>query len=145
MGIKNLLPFIKTLAVKVEIKDFASQTCAVDASCWLHKALAVVRSPPGYFIRSQVQIAVSLFVSFQLEPVFYKMTVSNFCFIICRIQIQSDLNYSLSLLHHHIICRFQIAVKIFVKNTSKCKGELVLALSPNNNTKHSKFTDDIFL
>ncbi len=41
MGIKNLLPFIKTLAVKVEIKDFASQTCAVDASCWLHKALAV--------------------------------------------------------------------------------------------------------
>ncbi len=41
MGIKNLLPFIKTLAVKVEIKDFARQTCAVDASCWLHKALAV--------------------------------------------------------------------------------------------------------
>ena len=41
MGIKNLLPFIKTPAVKVEIQDFASQTCAVDASCWLHKALAI--------------------------------------------------------------------------------------------------------
>jgi hypothetical protein len=41
MGIKNLLPFVKEATVKVHIKDFAGQVCAVDVLCWLHKALAV--------------------------------------------------------------------------------------------------------
>lgn len=41
MGIKNLLPFVKPMVVKVHIKNFAGQTCAVDASCWLHKGLAI--------------------------------------------------------------------------------------------------------
>jgi hypothetical protein len=41
MGIKNLLPFVKPMAVKVQMKEFAGQTCAVDVSCWIHKGLAV--------------------------------------------------------------------------------------------------------
>ena len=41
MGIKNLLRFVKPMVVTVHIKDFAGQTCTVDASCWLHKGLAI--------------------------------------------------------------------------------------------------------
>ena len=41
MGIKTLLPFLKEASTKVNIKNFAGQVCAVDASSWLHKALAV--------------------------------------------------------------------------------------------------------
>ena len=41
MGINTLLPFVKEATTKMNIKDFAGQVCAVDASCWLHKALAV--------------------------------------------------------------------------------------------------------
>ena len=41
MGIKNLLSFVKPMTVKVHIREFAGQTCAVDISCWLHKALPV--------------------------------------------------------------------------------------------------------
>ena len=42
MGINTLLPFIKEVTVKMcNLEQFSNQSCAVDASCWLHKALAV--------------------------------------------------------------------------------------------------------
>ena len=52
MGIKNLLPFVKPMVITVHIKNFAGQTCAVDASCWLHKGLIIVGnfSPILHFI-----------------------------------------------------------------------------------------------
>ena len=41
MGIKNLLPLLKNVSKKKHLKDFHGETAAIDASCWLHKALSV--------------------------------------------------------------------------------------------------------
>ena len=41
MGIKNLLPLLKDVSKKKHLKDFHGETAAIDASCWLHKALSV--------------------------------------------------------------------------------------------------------
>jgi hypothetical protein len=41
MGIKNLLHSLKEVAVKVRVSSFEGQVAAVDASCWLHKAIAI--------------------------------------------------------------------------------------------------------
>ena len=40
MGITCLFPYVKKYAKKVNIKDFPGKIAAVDASCWIHKALA---------------------------------------------------------------------------------------------------------
>mmetsp|Transcript_30148 Transcript_30148/g.65851 ORF Transcript_30148/g.65851 Transcript_30148/m.65851 type:complete len:762 (+) Transcript_30148:202-2487(+) len=37
MGIQGLLPFLKPLAQRKNIKDFAGKTVGVDAMCWMHK------------------------------------------------------------------------------------------------------------
>ena len=41
MGIKKLLPFLKDITSKKYLRDFEGETAAIDASCWLHKALSV--------------------------------------------------------------------------------------------------------
>jgi len=41
MGINTLLPFLKEAVKVVFIGDYDGKTAAVDASCWLHKALNI--------------------------------------------------------------------------------------------------------
>ena len=41
MRIKKLLPFLKDITSKKYLRDFKGKTTAIDASCWLHKALSV--------------------------------------------------------------------------------------------------------
>ena len=41
MGIKNLLHFLKAVTVKERLSSFEGLVGAVDASCWIHKAIAV--------------------------------------------------------------------------------------------------------
>ncbi|CAB4024630.1 exonuclease 1 [Paramuricea clavata] len=40
MGINTLLPFLKDVTVKVNIESLNGQSAAVDASCWIHRALS---------------------------------------------------------------------------------------------------------
>jgi hypothetical protein len=47
MGIKSLLPFLKKYCKEANIHDFAGQTAAIDASCWIHSALAISVSQSG--------------------------------------------------------------------------------------------------
>ena len=51
MGINCLLPFVKNHLKSVNIKVFKGKLVAVDASCWLHKALSVSMSRTGSFSR----------------------------------------------------------------------------------------------
>jgi hypothetical protein len=39
MGIKNLLHFLKAVTVKERLSSFEGLVGAVDASCWIHKAI----------------------------------------------------------------------------------------------------------
>ena len=41
MGITNLFPFIKTVTIAANLNSFAGKIAAVDASCWMHKGLAI--------------------------------------------------------------------------------------------------------
>ena len=42
MGIKkNLLHFLKSVTVKERLSSFEGFIAAVDASCWIHKAIAI--------------------------------------------------------------------------------------------------------
>jgi hypothetical protein len=36
MGIKNLLPTLKVIQKKQQIKDFKGKTAGIDALCWMH-------------------------------------------------------------------------------------------------------------
>ncbi|XP_068712858.1 exonuclease 1-like [Montipora foliosa] len=47
MGIKNLWQFLKKYGKQVQFRDFFGKTAAIDASCWLHKALYVSMSQNG--------------------------------------------------------------------------------------------------
>ncbi|CAB4037499.1 exonuclease 1-like [Paramuricea clavata] len=47
MGINCLLPFVKKYSTNVNINRFSGQTIAVDASCWIHKSLAISVSQTG--------------------------------------------------------------------------------------------------
>lgn len=47
MGINCLWPFLKRFSRKTNLREFSSQTAAIDASCWLHKALYVSISECG--------------------------------------------------------------------------------------------------
>lgn len=40
MGIKTLLPFLRNVTEESSLDDFRDLIAAVDASCWLHKAIA---------------------------------------------------------------------------------------------------------
>ena len=51
MGINCLLPFVKNHLKSVNIKDFEGKIIAVDASCWLHKALSISMLRTGSFAR----------------------------------------------------------------------------------------------
>ena len=39
MGINCLWPFLKRFSRKTNLREFSSQTAAINVSCWLHKAL----------------------------------------------------------------------------------------------------------
>jgi len=39
MGIKGLLPFLKEEQELINIRQFSGCTAAIDAYCWLHKAV----------------------------------------------------------------------------------------------------------
>ena len=39
MGIKILLPFLKEVTKEANVQSFEGLVAAVDASCWLHKAI----------------------------------------------------------------------------------------------------------
>ena len=41
MGIKKLLQILRGVTSKKHLSDFKGQTAAIDASCWIHKALSV--------------------------------------------------------------------------------------------------------
>ena len=41
MGINTLLPFLKVSTRETFIGYYKGKTAAVDASCWLHKALTI--------------------------------------------------------------------------------------------------------
>ena len=41
MGINTLLPFLKEASRETLIGNYKGKTAAVDASCWLHKALTI--------------------------------------------------------------------------------------------------------
>jgi hypothetical protein len=41
MGINGLLPFVKKYSKECNLQIFSGQTAAIDASCWIHKALCV--------------------------------------------------------------------------------------------------------
>ena len=41
MGINTLLPFLKEVTRETFIGHYKGKTAAVDASCWLHKALTI--------------------------------------------------------------------------------------------------------
>ena len=41
MGIKTLLPFLKSVTDEGNLDHFKYVTAAVDASCWLHKAISL--------------------------------------------------------------------------------------------------------
>ena len=45
------LPFVKNHLKSVNIKDFEGKIIAVDASCWLHKALSIIMLRTGSFAR----------------------------------------------------------------------------------------------
>ena len=47
MRINCLWPFLKRFSRKTNLREFSSQTAAIDASCWLHKALYVSISECG--------------------------------------------------------------------------------------------------
>jgi hypothetical protein len=47
MGINCLFPHIKKYGNKVHISEFYGRIVAVDASCWIHKALAISLSQHG--------------------------------------------------------------------------------------------------
>ena len=47
MGIKTLLPFLKSVTDEINLDHFKDITAAVDASCWLHKALSLSLSQFG--------------------------------------------------------------------------------------------------
>ena len=47
MGINGLLPFLKNYHKKVNLCEFSGKTTAIDASCWIHKALASSISETG--------------------------------------------------------------------------------------------------
>lgn len=47
MGITTLFPYIKQYCEKVTVDVFCGQIAAVDASCWMYKALAVSVSQTG--------------------------------------------------------------------------------------------------
>ena len=41
MGIKTLLPFLKNVTEESDLDNFQDLVAAVDASCWLHKAISI--------------------------------------------------------------------------------------------------------
>jgi hypothetical protein len=41
MGINGLLPFVKKYNKECNLRIFSGQTAAINASCWIHKALCV--------------------------------------------------------------------------------------------------------
>ena len=47
MGINALLPFLKDVTVTVNIKSLNGRTAAVDASCWIHRALSTCYEQNG--------------------------------------------------------------------------------------------------
>lgn len=47
MGINCLFPYIKKHGNKVHISEFRGKTEGIDASCWIHKALAISVSKHG--------------------------------------------------------------------------------------------------
>ena len=47
MGINCLLPYLRRFRKNVHIREFSGQTAAIDASCWIHKALSVSVSQSG--------------------------------------------------------------------------------------------------
>ena len=51
MGINGLLAFVKKFRKECKLKSFAGQTAAIDASCWIHKALSLSIKQTGSRIR----------------------------------------------------------------------------------------------
>ncbi|CAH3176385.1 unnamed protein product [Porites lobata] len=56
MGIKTLLPFLKDVTENSYLDSFKGLVAAVDASCWLHKAIAISYSQFGDDRRSAILI-----------------------------------------------------------------------------------------
>ena len=52
MEIKNLWQFLKKYGKQVQLRDFSGKTAAIDASCWLYKALYLSMSQNGNRERS---------------------------------------------------------------------------------------------
>ncbi|CAH3191412.1 unnamed protein product [Porites evermanni] len=47
MAINCLWPFLKNCSRKVNLREFSGQTAAIDASCWIHRALYVTITERG--------------------------------------------------------------------------------------------------
>jgi hypothetical protein len=54
MGFNCLFPHIKKYGNKVHISELYGRIVAVDASCWIHKALAISLSQHGNLKRSVI-------------------------------------------------------------------------------------------
>ena len=51
MGINGLFPFLKNYHKNVNLAEFSGKTAAIDASCWIHKALVLSISETGNRLR----------------------------------------------------------------------------------------------
>ena len=47
MAINCLFPYLKTYSKEVNVANFTGKVAAVDASCWIHKGLAISVSQTG--------------------------------------------------------------------------------------------------
>lgn len=47
MGIQTLLPFLKAVTEDSSLTNFYGQVAAIDASCWIHKAISLSYSRLG--------------------------------------------------------------------------------------------------
>ena len=78
MGIKGLLPLLKSIHEQVHLSEFSGQTLAVDGYCWLHKGafgcayeLALGRSTSKYTITDLLQTVtkISRYVDFCMQRI----------------------------------------------------------------------------
>jgi len=58
MGISSLLPFLKEATTEIFIGDYKGKTAAVDASCWLHKALTISVQRTGQATRCDLAMSL---------------------------------------------------------------------------------------
>ena len=83
MGIKCLLPFLKesTVAVVSTCQRTSGKVCAVDASCWPQKALAV--SFKGLAMIASMFVLIYLYVYVSICAVFQSLNLCIFYLLYC--------------------------------------------------------------